>query len=36
MVYTDATPGWWRGFVLSMLARTAKLAVVRADIDVAN
>jgi PPOX class probable F420-dependent enzyme len=29
--YTDAPPGWWRAFVLATPARTAKLAVVRAD-----
>ena len=31
MGYTDAPPGWWREFILSTPARTAKLAVVRAD-----
>jgi len=31
MGYTDAPPGWWREFVLASPARTAKLAVVRAD-----
>ena len=31
MGYTDAPAGWWRGFVLEAPARTAKLAVVRAD-----
>ncbi len=31
MGYTDAPPGWWREFVLAAPARTAKLAVVRAD-----
>ena len=31
MGYTDAPPGWWREFVLELPARTAKLAVVRAD-----
>jgi len=31
MGYTDAPPGWWRQFVLASPARTAKLAVVRAD-----
>ena len=31
MAYTDAPPGWWRQIVLSVPARTAKLAVVRAD-----
>jgi PPOX class probable F420-dependent enzyme len=29
--YTAAPAGWWRGFVLAAPARTAKLAVVRAD-----
>jgi PPOX class probable F420-dependent enzyme len=29
--YTDAPPGWWQSFVLESPARTAKLAVVRAD-----
>jgi len=29
--YTDAPPGWWRQFVSEDPARTAKLAVVRAD-----
>ena len=29
--YTDAPPGWWREFVLATPARTAKLAVVRAN-----
>ncbi len=29
--YTDAPPGWWREFILDTPARTAKLAVVRAD-----
>jgi PPOX class probable F420-dependent enzyme len=29
--YTDAPPGWWRDFILATPARTAKLAVVRAD-----
>ena len=29
--YTSAPEGWWRAFVLAMPARTAKLAVVRAD-----
>ena len=28
---TDAPPGWWRQFILASPARTAKLAVVRAD-----
>jgi PPOX class probable F420-dependent enzyme len=31
MGYTEAPPGWWREFVLAAPARTAKLAVVRAD-----
>lgn len=31
MGYTDAPPRWWRDFVLADPARTAKLAVVRAD-----
>src|SRR5215510_9907615 len=31
MGYTDAPPGWWREFILEQPARTAKLAVVRAD-----
>ncbi len=31
MGYTDAPAGWWRDFVLALPARTAKLAVVRAD-----
>lgn len=31
MGYRDAPEGWWREFVLGMPARTAKLAVVRAD-----
>ena len=31
MGYTDAPAGWWREFVLASPARTAKLAVVRAD-----
>ena len=31
MGYTDAPDGWWREFVLASPARTAKLAVVRAD-----
>src|SRR5579871_1354835 len=31
MGYTDAPPGWWRQFVLALPARTAKLAIVRAD-----
>ena len=29
--YTDAPPGWWREFIMASPARTAKLAVVRAD-----
>lgn len=29
--YSDAPAGWWREFVLAIPARTAKLAVVRAD-----
>ena len=29
--YTDAPPGFWREFVLAEPARTAKVAVVRAD-----
>lgn len=31
MGYTDAPPGWWREFVLATPAKTAKLAVVRAN-----
>lgn len=31
MGYTDAPQGWWREFALASPARTAKLAVVRAD-----
>jgi PPOX class probable F420-dependent enzyme len=31
MGYTDAPEGWWQGFVMAAPARTAKLAVVRAD-----
>ena len=31
MGYTDAPDGWWRAFVGASPARTAKLAVVRAD-----
>lgn len=31
MPYTDAPSGWWRHFVSALPARTAKLAVVRAD-----
>jgi PPOX class probable F420-dependent enzyme len=29
--YSDAPPGWWQEFVLATPAKTAKLAVVRAD-----
>jgi PPOX class probable F420-dependent enzyme len=29
--YRDAPPGWWQSFVTALPARTAKLAVVRAD-----
>ena len=29
--YSDAPPGWWREFVLATPAKTAKLAVVRAN-----
>jgi PPOX class probable F420-dependent enzyme len=29
--YSDAPPGWWQQFVSEQPARTAKLAVVRAD-----
>jgi hypothetical protein len=29
--YSDAPPGWWQEFVLAAPAKTAKLAVVRAD-----
>jgi PPOX class probable F420-dependent enzyme len=29
--YNDAPPGWWQEFVLAAPAKTAKLAVVRAD-----
>jgi PPOX class probable F420-dependent enzyme len=29
--YNDAPPGWWQEFVLGAPAKTAKLAVVRAD-----
>jgi len=29
--YTDAPEGWWRDFVAELPARTAKLAVTRAD-----
>jgi PPOX class probable F420-dependent enzyme len=29
--YTDAPAGWWQSFVSALPARTAKLAVVRAD-----
>ncbi len=31
MGYTSAPDGWWQSFVASMPARTAKLAVTRAD-----
>lgn len=31
MGYTEAPEGWWRDFVSGVPARTAKLAVVRAD-----
>jgi PPOX class probable F420-dependent enzyme len=31
MGYTDAPQGWWREFVAAAPARTAKLAVTRAD-----
>jgi PPOX class probable F420-dependent enzyme len=31
MPYHDAPKGWWRTFVTALPARTAKLAVVRAD-----
>jgi PPOX class probable F420-dependent enzyme len=31
MGYTEAPLGWWREFVLAVPARTAKVAVVRAD-----
>ena len=31
MGYQEAPPGWWRDFVLAQPARTAKLAIVRAD-----
>jgi hypothetical protein len=31
MGYTDAPPGWWREFIMASPARTAKLAVVRAN-----
>ena len=31
MGYSDAPPGWWQEFVLAAPAKTAKLAVVRAD-----
>ena len=31
MPYTDARPGWWKDFVGAVPARTAKLAIVRAD-----
>jgi PPOX class probable F420-dependent enzyme len=31
MPYTEAPPGWWREFLVELPARTAKLAVTRAD-----
>lgn len=31
MPYNEAPPGWWQAFVAAMPARTAKLAIVRAD-----
>jgi PPOX class probable F420-dependent enzyme len=31
MGYTDAPDGWWKDFVAELPARTAKLAVTRAD-----
>jgi PPOX class probable F420-dependent enzyme len=31
MGYNDAPSGWWKTFVTSMPAKTAKLAIVRAD-----
>ena len=31
MPYSAAPPGWWQSFVSALPARTAKLAVVRAD-----
>jgi hypothetical protein len=31
MGYTNAPDGWWQEFVSDVPARTAKLAVVRAD-----
>jgi PPOX class probable F420-dependent enzyme len=31
MAYNKAPEGWWQGFVRALPARTAKLAVVRAD-----
>lgn len=31
MAYNDAPEGWWQEFVAALPARTAKLAVVRAD-----
>jgi PPOX class probable F420-dependent enzyme len=31
VAYSDASSGWWRAFVLESPARTAKLAVVKAD-----
>ena len=31
MGYNEAPAGWWKGFIAALPARTAKLAVVRAD-----
>jgi PPOX class probable F420-dependent enzyme len=31
MGYNQAPAGWWKGFIAALPARTAKLAVVRAD-----
>ena len=31
MPYNDAPDGWWQAFVAALPARTAKLAIVRAD-----
>lgn len=31
MAYQDAPPGWWQRFLTELPARTAKLAVTRAD-----
>ncbi len=31
MSYQEAPAGWWQEFVLAAPARTAKLAIVRAD-----